>query len=179
MRTPLLILCGLAALALTISGCGSGETKTASYSVDVPSSSATTDTADTADEDQAKPAKSAKKPKVTVPDSPAKKLETEDIKKGTGATAKKGDAISVNYVGVGQKTKKEFDNSYDRGEPFDFALGGGEVIPGWDEGIVGMKVGGRRKLIIPGDKAYGPTGRPPSIKPNETLVFIVDLVEIQ
>ncbi len=178
MRTPLLILCGLAALALTFSGCGSGETETASYSVDVPPSSATTDAADTADEDQAKPAKSAKKPKVTVPDAPAKKLETEDIKKGSGATAKKGDTVTVNYVGVGQKTKKEFDASYG-GEPFDFALGGGEVIVGWDEGIVGMKVGGRRKLIIPGDKAYGPAGRPPSIKPNETLVFIVDLVAIQ
>jgi peptidylprolyl isomerase len=173
MRTRYLIASGLAALALTAAGCGDGGEKTASYTVDAPpSSEAPAGTAADAE------APSAKKPKVDLPASPAKKLRTEDIKEGSGAAAKKGDTISVNYVGVGQATKKEFDSSFG-GEPFVFELGGGDVIPGWDEGIVGMKVGGRRRLIIPGDMAYGQAGRPPSIRPNETLVFVVDLVEIQ
>jgi peptidylprolyl isomerase len=83
----------------------------------------------------------------------------------------------MNYVGVAYSTKKEFDNSYDRGQPFDVTLGEGAVIAGWDEGIVGMKVGGRRELIIPPDMGYGARGGP-GIKPNETLVFVVDLVSI-
>ena len=118
------------------------------------------------------------KPEVTVPGEPAEELETEDIVEGDGAEAKEGDEVEVEYVGVAQSTETEFDSSWERDEPFSFGLGAGEVIPGWDEGIVGMKEGGRRLLVIPGDLAYGPTGQPPDIGPDETLVFAVDLVEV-
>jgi FKBP-type peptidyl-prolyl cis-trans isomerase len=175
MRTRYLISCGLAALALTVpAGCGGDDTETASFTVeDVPAEGA-------APSDAAEPAAASKKPKVEVPaGAPPKKLVTKDLKKGDGATAKKGDDVSMNYVGVAYSTKKEFDNSYDRGQPFDFTLGQGSVIPGWDAGIVGMKVGGRRELIIPPDQAYGAQGQPPTIKPNETLVFVVDLLDVK
>jgi len=171
MRTRYLIACGVAALSLTVVGCGGGDTETAEFTVDVPPAS------QVADE---QPASSAKKPKVTIPDGPPpKKLETRDLEQGTGKAVKTGDEVSMNYVGVAYSTKKEFDNSYDRGQPFEFTLGQGQVIAGWDEGIVGMKVGGRRELIIPPDKGYGAQGSPPSIKPNETLVFVVDLLAVR
>ena len=120
------------------------------------------------------------KPKITVPKSPApKKLEIKDLVKGKGATAKAGSQISVNYSGVAYSTGKEFDNSYDRGQPFELQLGAGMVIPGWDQGIEGMKVGGRRQLIIPPDLAYSAEGQPPTIKGGETLIFVVDLLGVQ
>jgi peptidylprolyl isomerase len=119
------------------------------------------------------------KPEVTVPDAPATELVSEDVVEGDGAEAKEGDEIEVEYVGVAQSTGEEFDSSWERDEPFSFPLGGGQVIPGWDEGLVGMKEGGRRLLVIPGDLAYGPTGQPPDIGPDETLVFAVDLVEVK
>ncbi len=172
MRIRYLIASGMAALALTLAtGCGGDDTETASFTVeDVPSEQAAVDAA----------APAAKKPKVKVPaGAPPKKLVVKDLKEGSGATAKAGDDVSMNYVGVAYSTKKEFDNSYDRGQPFDFTLGQGSVIPGWDEGIVGMKVGGRRQLVIPPNQAYGPQGQPPAIGPNETLVFIVDLLDIK
>jgi peptidylprolyl isomerase len=118
------------------------------------------------------------KPEITVPDAPATELVTEDIVEGDGPEAKSGDDVEVEYVGVAQSTGTEFDSSWERDEPFTFGLGAGEVIPGWDEGIVGMKEGGRRLLVIPGDQAYGPTGQPPDIGPNETLVFAVDLIKV-
>ena len=86
--------------------------------------------------------------------------------------------MSVNYVGVSHSTGKEFDTSFGK-EPFQFSLGAGEVIPGWDQGVEGMKVGGRRRLTIPSDLAYGPQGQPPDIKPNKTLVFVIDLLGVQ
>ena len=119
------------------------------------------------------------KPDVTVPAEPATELIEEDIVEGDGAEAKEGDTIEVEYVGVAQSTGQEFDSSWERDEPFSFGLGAGEVIPGWDEGLVGMKEGGRRLLVIPGDLAYGPTGQPPDIGPNETLVFAVDLIKVK
>ncbi len=122
----------------------------------------------------------SQKPKIEVPDGPAPtELETEDIVVGDGAEAKTGDTVSMQYVGVNYSNGKEFDASWDRGEPFTFQLGSGQVIPGWDEGIPGMKVGGRRELIIPPDLAYGEQGSPPSIGPNETLIFVVDLTDVQ
>jgi peptidylprolyl isomerase len=173
MRTRHLIACGLAALSLTAAGCGGGDTETADFAVDAPAA----DSGGTAADETAV---STEKPKVTIPaGAPPKELEIKDLKKGSGPAVKSGDDVSMNYVGVAYSTKKEFDNSYDRGQPFDFTLGQGAVIAGWDEGIVGMKVGGQRELIIPGDKAYGPQGRPPDIKPNETLVFVVDLLAIK
>ena len=102
-----------------------------------------------------------------------------DLKKGTGATAKNGSQVTVNYVGVAYSNGKQFDSSFDRGQAFPFTLGAGEVIPGWDQGIEGMKVGGRRQLTIPPDLAYGPQGSPPAIGPNETLIFVVDLLSVQ
>jgi peptidylprolyl isomerase len=118
------------------------------------------------------------KPKVKVPKgAPPKKLEIRDIEEGTGAEAKAGDEVTVQYVGVNYKGGDEFDASWDRGEPFAFQLGAGMVIPGWDQGVEGMKVGGRRELIIPPELAYGPEGSPPAIGPNETLIFVIDLLE--
>jgi peptidylprolyl isomerase len=119
------------------------------------------------------------KPKVTVPEgAPPKKLVVKEIDKGTGAEAKKGDEVTVQYVGVNYKRGDQFDASWDRHEPFSFTLGAGMVIPGWDQGIEGMKVGGRRELIIPPGLAYGQSGSPPAIPPNETLIFVVDLLSV-
>jgi peptidylprolyl isomerase len=119
----------------------------------------------------------ATEPKVTVPTGAAPaKLETKDLITGTGAEAKAGETVTVNYVGVLYKGGKEFDASWKRKEPFSFALGKGAVIKGWDQGIPGMKVGGRRELIIPSALAYGATGSGSSIPPNSPLVFVVDLL---
>jgi peptidylprolyl isomerase len=119
------------------------------------------------------------KPVVTVPDgAPPKKLEKTDLIEGTGAEAKAGDKVTVQYVGVGYNSKEEFDASWNRNEPFPFTLGASEVIPGWDQGVEGMKVGGQRELVIPPALAYGETGAPPAIGPNETLVFVIDLLEV-
>jgi peptidylprolyl isomerase len=104
-------------------------------------------------------------------------LRVEDIVKGKGRAAKQGDSLTVQYAGVTFSTGTEFDASWNRGEPFTFELGG-QVIPGWNQGLEGMRPGGRRKLTIPPQLAYGAQGQPPSIGPNETLVFVIDLVRI-
>jgi peptidylprolyl isomerase len=117
---------------------------------------------------------------VTVPKGAApKKLVEKDLEAGTGATAKAGDEVTVQYVGVGYDSGSEFDSSWSRSEPFTFNLGAGEVIPGWDQGIQGMKVGGRRELIVPPELAYGPEGFPPAIGKNEALIFVVDLEAVK
>ena len=108
----------------------------------------------------------------------ADKLITEDITIGTGPTATPGKSVSVNYTGTLTDGTK-FDSSLDRGDPFNFNLGGGEVIRGWDQGVAGMKVGGKRRLIIPSELGYGPNGSPPVIPPNATLVFTVELLGVQ
>jgi peptidylprolyl isomerase len=119
------------------------------------------------------------KPKVEVPKGPPPtELEVEDLEEGDGDEAKAGDQISVHYVGVDYETGKEFDSSYERGEAFLLQLGSGQVIPGWDQGLEGMKEGGRRQLTIPPDLAYGKQGQPPAIGPNATLVFVIDLVSV-
>jgi peptidylprolyl isomerase len=121
----------------------------------------------------------ATQPKVTVPTGPAPTtLVTKEIIKGTGPEAKAGDPVTVNYVGVLYHGGKEFDASWKRNEPFAFALGKGQVIKGWDQGVAGMKVGGRRELIIPAELAYGKTGSPPTIPANAPLVFVVDLLGV-
>lgn len=131
------------------------------------------------DGDSASLADTSTKPVIEGSDDPPPtKLETEDIKVGTGPAAKAGDKVSVQYVGALYDSGKEFDASWDRGEPFQFTLGSGQVIKGWDEGVAGMKAGGRRKLVIPPDLGYGAAGSPPSIPPDSTLVFVVDLVSI-
>jgi peptidylprolyl isomerase len=135
---------------------------------------------DDSSDDTSTTASATEKPKIEVPDTPPPKtLVVKDLKTGEGDAAKAGDQISVQYVGVDYETGKEFDASYDRGQPFDLQLGAGSVIPGWDKGIVGMKVGGRRELTIPPDLAYGAQGQPPSIGPNATLIFVIDLVSIK
>jgi peptidylprolyl isomerase len=171
MSRRLLALTLTTALAIAAAGCGSSNDSTASSST--PADTGTTQAA------QPATAKPRSKPKVNVPKGkPPKKLVVKDLIKGTGPAAKAGDPITVNYIGVNYADGKAFDNSYDRGQPFPFQLGGGQVISGWDNGLVGMKVGGRRELIIPPGQAYGPQGQPPVIKPNETLVFVVDLLSI-
>ena len=120
------------------------------------------------------------KPEIPRPSgSPPRRLQTDDIVRGKGPAAKPGDTVLVHYAGVTFSTGEEFDASWNRGEPFPFPLGGGQVIDGWDRGIVGMRVGGRRVLTIPPELAYGAQGFPPAIGPNETLVFVVDLLEIR
>jgi peptidylprolyl isomerase len=167
MRRLLLIIG--ACLALAIAGCGSDSSTTSSSSSE-----------ETAAAKETEATKKKTKPKVSVPKgAPPQKLETKDLEEGSGATAKAGDAVIVNYVGVNYKTGKEFDASWDRGEPFTFTLGAGEVIPGWDQGVEGMKAGGRRELIIPPELGYGSAGAPPAIPPNETLVFVVDLEGVE
>ena len=123
---------------------------------------------------------STTKPEIDFPgDAPPATLVIEDIKHGDGVEAKTGDTISTHYVGVAHSTGEEFDSSWGRGAPLDFRLGVGQVIRGWDDGIVGMKVGGRRKLTIPADLAYGDRGAGGAIKPGEALIFVVDLVEVR
>ena len=116
---------------------------------------------------------------TTTGDESPGALVVEDIVVGKGPEAKAGDDVSMQYVGVLYSDGTEFDASWERGQPFDFKLGAGEVIPGWDQGIVGMKVGGRREMIIPPDLAYGPAGQPPDIPPDATLVFVVDLLDVK
>ncbi|WP_027942334.1 FKBP-type peptidyl-prolyl cis-trans isomerase [Amycolatopsis taiwanensis] len=110
--------------------------------------------------------------------APPAELEVTEISVGDGPEAKAGDTVSVHYVGVSHSTGEEFDASWNRGEPLRFPLGQGRVIPGWDRGVAGMRVGGRRKLVIPPELAYGDRGAGGKIKPGETLVFVVDLVGV-
>ena len=118
------------------------------------------------------------KPEVPKPTgTPPEELVTTDVVTGDGAPARTGDHVAVHYVGVSFSNGKQFDSSWDRGTPFDFPLGAGRVIQGWDFGVTGMREGGRRTLVIPPSLGYGPRGMGP-IAPNETLVFIVDLVKV-
>jgi peptidylprolyl isomerase len=121
------------------------------------------------------------KPTVEVPSDqpPSYQLETEDIVDGDGDEAVAGKVVEVHYVGVSWKTGKQFDASWDRGDTFKFGLGKGQVIKGWDEGVAGMKVGGRRRITIPPQLAYGKRGAGGVIGPDETLVFVVDLVGVR
>ena len=122
----------------------------------------------------------AQKPEVDFYEGePPTDLEITDITVGDGAEAKAGDRVLVHYVGVAHSTGEEFDASYNRGAPLEFPLGAGRVIQGWDQGVAGMKVGGRRQLTIPPDLAYGDRGAGGVIKPGETLIFVVDLLQVR
>jgi peptidylprolyl isomerase len=120
------------------------------------------------------------KPTVEVPSDqpPSYQLELEDITVGEGDEAVSGRVVEVHYVGVSWKSGRQFDASWDRGETFKFGLGRGQVIPGWDQGVAGMRVGGRRRITIPPSLAYGRRGAGGVIGPDETLVFVVDLVGV-
>jgi peptidylprolyl isomerase len=121
----------------------------------------------------------SKKPQIEVPDTPPPcNLVVGDIVEGTGPAAKAGDPLTMKYVGVLYATGKQFDASWDRGQDFPFTLGAGNVIQGWDQGLVGMKQGGRRQLIIPPQLGYGDQGAGADIPPGATLIFVVDLVKI-
>jgi peptidylprolyl isomerase len=118
------------------------------------------------------------KPEVPQPTgTPPDELATADVVVGEGAAAKPGDHVHVHYVGVSFSNGTQFDSSWDRGAPFDFPLGAGRVIKGWDFGVTGMREGGRRTLVIPPELGYGARGMGP-IAPNETLVFVVDLMKV-
>jgi peptidylprolyl isomerase len=122
---------------------------------------------------------SIEKPEIDFPGGePPADLEIEEIWEGDGAVAKAGDKVSVHYVGVAFSTGEEFDASWNRGAPLQFQLGVGQVIAGWDQGVQGMKVGGRRKLTIPAHLAYGDRGAGARIAPGETLIFVCDLVAV-
>lgn len=121
------------------------------------------------------------KPHVYVPpgETPPTELVIEDLQVGEGDDATPGCEVEVHYVGVSWRTRQQFDASWDRGDTFRFGLGKGQVISGWDEGVAGMKVGGRRRLVIPPGKAYGRQGAGGVIGPDETLVFVVDLLGVR
>ncbi|MFB7370895.1 FKBP-type peptidyl-prolyl cis-trans isomerase [Streptomyces sp. NPDC056222] len=122
---------------------------------------------------------SIEKPEVDFPGGePPADLEIKDIWEGDGPEAKAGAMVSVHYVGVSFSTGEEFDSSWNRGTPLQFQLGAGQVIAGWDQGVQGMKVGGRRQLIIPAHLAYGDRGAGGKIAPGETLIFVCDLVAV-
>jgi len=119
------------------------------------------------------------KPEIDFPgDTPPSDLLVEDITVGDGAEATAGSTVRAHYVGVAYSTGEQFDASWDRGAPLDFRLGVGQVIRGWDDGIAGMRAGGRRRLTIPAHLAYGDRGAGNVIAPGETLIFVVDLVDV-
>jgi peptidylprolyl isomerase len=180
----------IAVLALGVSACG-GSSKapgvtpapSGGLTADTSTAAASASSSGTATAPAATtpkpPSPLSKKPVVAVPKGAAPKgLVTKDLITGSGAAAKPGSTVTVNYVGVLYKGGSEFDSSWKRSEPFAFTLGKGQVIKGWDQGVAGMKVGGRRELIIPSELAYGKTGSPPTIPANSALVFVVDLLAV-
>jgi peptidylprolyl isomerase len=185
------LLAPLAALALAVAGCGSSSSKPKAAAAPAPATTATTPAATaTATATTSAPAAggavavsnatdTAHKPKLGTPKgAPPATLVKKDLVVGHGPAAKAGDLVSVQYVGISWSTGKQFDASWDRGQPFSFPLGQSQVIQGWDQGVPGMKVGGRRELVIPPDLGYGAQGAGADIRPNETLVFVVDLKRI-
>jgi FKBP-type peptidyl-prolyl cis-trans isomerase len=172
-KRALMIVAAAAVLAVALGACGSSTAPGVQLA---PSAGATQAAVPTTPKP---PPALATKPVVSVPKSCSnKQLITKDLVTGTGQAAQAGQTVTVNYVGVLCKTGVEFDSSWKRNQPFTTALTTGGVIPGWVKGIPGMRVGGRRELIIPSSLAYGKTGSPPSIPPNSTLVFVVDLLSV-
>lgn len=178
---------GAVALLLALAGCGSGGSSSITIGNENSADNAllqVTEKASISTAPNSPPAVTtptsgplSTEPQVEVPKGPApKKLETKDLIVGTGAEAKAGEKITVNYVGYLYKSRKEFNASWENKEPFSFTLGQGAVIKGWDQGIAGMKVGGRRELIIPSTLAYGAKGSSPAIPANAALVFVIDLL---
>jgi peptidylprolyl isomerase len=163
------------ALVVSVSACGSSSNKAPGVE-QAPSGGATQASIPTTPKP---PPALAKKPVVTVPKTPPPtKLVIKDLIPGTGAAASAGKTVTVNYVGVLYDTGKEFDSSWSRNQPFTTSLAPGSVISGWVQGLDGMKVGGRRELTIPPSLAYGKAGSPPTIPPNSTLVFVIDLLSV-
>jgi peptidylprolyl isomerase len=175
-----------AASAAALSACGQGEPPAASSATPAAGSSSapsttgskTFDRECTADDIQVS-GEANKRPTITIPDTcaPPKQLVTKDLVAGTGLEAQPGATVQTHYLLVTWSDRKELDSSWDRGQPFPLEnVGNAPVIKGWNEGMIGIKEGGRRLLVIPPDKGYGRGGR--GIKPNETLVFVVDAVQV-
>jgi FKBP-type peptidyl-prolyl cis-trans isomerase len=174
MTTPRSLITLLAAAAVGLAACG-GSSKIAGIET-APGAGATQASIPTTPKP---PPALASKPTVTIPPGPApKNLVTKDLVVGTGKAAQSGSTVTVNYVGKLFKGGKEFDSSWSRNQPFTTALSPSSVIQGWVKGIAGMKVGGRRMLIIPPNLGYGAAGSPPTIPANSTLVFVVDLLSV-
>lgn len=173
-------VCLIAVAGLALAACGSDENldpvldtspTVAPGDTTAPSDSATGSTSTPA-------TTSPDKPKVSLPEALPTELVTTDLIEGTGDPAQKGDTVTVNYVGVRSEDGTEFDNSYDRGQTFDVKLGAGQVIEGWDQGLIGVKKGGRRQLDIPAELAYGDSGAGDIIQPGDAITFVVDIVDI-
>lgn len=187
MKTLSVILAACAAIA--IAGCGSSSDPSTGSSESSAETATTESSAETATNESTPPTTQSKeadptaektKPKVTVPKGPPpKQLVIKEIEEGSGAAAEPGDEVTVQYVGAGYRSKEEFDSSWSRNEPFTFSLGSGLVILGWDEGVKGMKVGGRRELLIPSQLGYGHVGSLPAIGHDEALVFVIDLLAVK
>ena len=161
---------GLACAALAFAGCGGDKESEATNSTAAATPTSTPSPVATA----------TTKPTVKVPRGKLPKtLVKKDLKVGTGPVAKPGQTVTVHYVGVSALNGRQFDSSWDRGQPFSFPLGQGQVIKGWDEGVAGMKVGGRRRITIPPNMGYGAAGAGGVIKGGETLVFVVDLLAVR
>jgi peptidylprolyl isomerase len=169
----------LLAAAIAVAGCGSSSSGSSTITIGNENTHDNALASSGNSEEAKTPASGplSKEPSIARPTTaPPKKLETKDLILGSGSEAKPGQTITVNYVGMLYKTGKIFDSSWKRKEPFSFTLGRGQVIKGWDKGIVGMKVGGRRVLVIPPELAYGKKGSGSTIPPNSTLLFVVDLL---
>jgi peptidylprolyl isomerase len=179
LRAKLLSLTLALLLGAGVAACGSGDSSDSETAATSTPTETPTAAPANVDEIVAGVGKNTKqKPKIVKPQGdPPTQLVIKDIVKGTGPKAKPGDTLTMQYVGNSWSTGEQFDASWDRGQAFPFQLGAGMVIPGWDQGMVGMRKGGRRLLIIPPDMGYGPQGSGP-IGPNETLVFAVDLEKI-
>jgi peptidylprolyl isomerase len=181
MRTKLITLTLALVLSAGIASCGDDD-EPASGGDETAATPTPTETASESGVEaivQAIGKDTSAKPEVPAPQGdPPPELVIRDIVRGKGPKAKAGDDLSMQYVGISWSTGQQFDASWDRGaQPFTFPLGQGAVIAGWDQGIVGLRKGGRRLLIIPPDMGYGPSGTPDgAIAPNETLVFVVDRV---
>ena len=178
VRARLLTLTAAVLLAAGVAACGdddssAGETAATPTATEAPAAPNT-------DAIAAGITKNTKKePQIVTPEgAPPTELISQDIVKGKGPKAKAGDQLTMQYAGYSWSNGQKFDASWDRGQPFQFQLGAGMVIPGWDQGLVGMREGGRRLLIIPPDLGYGEAGAGGAIGPNETLIFAVDLEKI-
>jgi len=170
-------LVALAASSLGLAACGSSSSSSTTTTAPSCPSTVTQGIGTIADPSAA--GTIGTQPTITVPPGcPPTQLETKDLIVGTGPAIKAGDKATVQYVGVAYSSKQIFDSSWSRNQPFAFALGKGAVIPGWDIGVAGMQVGGRREIIIPPSLAYGASSPGAGIAANDTLVFIVDLVKI-